>query len=685
MKNYDLKKIRNIVFCGSSGSGKTSLAENMLYNMKAITRVGKIEEGNTVMDHDQDEIEKTMSIALGTAFFDYKNHRINIIDTPGYPDFYGEVLGAVTAAETAFVVASATASVFDVGLELAFEAIDKSNASKAVIINRMDNEQADFTKIIELIQENTDYTLAPVMVPVGKESGFSGVVDIVKNKAYINGQAADIPGDIADLVEEYRMKLMEAVAEADDALLEKYFEEGELTDEEIMTGLKSGIISGAVIPVFATSAGKNIGINELTQAVVDYLPSPADKKEITLVKGEETKTVTADADGDLVAYIFKSFADPNIGDVAYVRVLSGTIKSGMDVFIPEKDTKDKIGGIYHLFGKNRKDASDLKAGEIGGLVKLKYGRGLNTLVKPGEEFKFPTPEIPAPIFWQSIKAANQSDEDKIGSALNRLLDEDPTINADFNPETHEQIISCAGEQQVNILVKRLKSRFKVGAELKNPRIPYKETIVGSADVSYKHKKQSGGRGQYGEVYFRIKALPRGEQFKFINSIVGGTIPSKFIPAIEKGVKETMEKGIIAGYDVVDISVDVYFGSYHDVDSSEMAFKIASSQALQKGFAEAKPILLEPIHEVQIIIPNEYMGDVMGDISTRRGKINGMEQVGKKQILTAMLPLAELHEYFPVLKSLTQGRGRFNQKFSHYEKVPNDITQKVIDEYKSSDE
>ncbi len=685
MKNYDLNKIRNIVFCGSSGSGKTSLAEHMLYNMKAITRVGKIEEGNTVMDHDQDEIEKTMSIALGTAFFDYKNHRINIIDTPGYPDFYGEVLGAVTAAETAFVVASATASVFDVGLELAFEAIENSNASTAVIINRMDNEQADFTKIIELIQENTDYTLAPVQIPIGKESALSGVVDLVKNKAYIDGQAVEIPAEVADFAEEARMKLMEAVAEADDDLLEKYFEEGELTDTEIMTGLKKGITKGSVIPVFATSAGKNIGVNELAQAIVDYLPSPADKKEITLVKGDEEKVITASADGDLVAYIFKSFADPNIGDVAYVRVLSGTIKSGMDVFIPEKDTKDKIGGIYHLFGKNRKDASELRAGEIGGLVKLKYGRGLNTLTKPGNEFKFPTPVIPAPIFWQSIKASNQSDEDKIGSALNRLLDEDPTIRADFNGETHEQVISCAGEQQVNLLVKRLKSRFKVGADLKNPRIPYKETIVGNADVSYKHKKQSGGRGQYGEVYFRIKALPRGESFQFINSIVGGTIPSKFVPAIEKGVKETMEKGIIAGYNVVDISVDVYFGSYHDVDSSEMAFKIASSQALQKGFAEAKPILLEPIHEVQIIIPNEYMGDVMGDISTRRGKINGMEQVGKKQILTAMLPLAELHEYFPALKSLTQGRGRFNQKFSHYEKVPNDLAQKVIDEYKSSDE
>jgi elongation factor G len=374
-----------------------------------------------------------------------------------------------------------------------------------------------------------------------------------------------------------------------------------------------------------------------------------------------------------------------MGEIAYTRIFSGSIKSGQDIYVPEKDAKDKISSAYYFIGKNRIDANELRAGEIAGLVKLKVAKGLNSIVAQGSKISFREIKLPSPVYWQSIRAANQNDEDKIGQALAKLLSEDPTINATINTETHENVIAGIGEQQVALIQKRLKSRFKVEAELKSPRIPYKETITGKSDHKYRHKKQSGGKGQYGEVYFRLSPTERGEGFKFINSIVGGTIPSNFIPAIEKGLNETMEQGIIAGYNVVDICVDVYFGSYHDVDSSEMAFKIASRMCLKEGFNMAKPIILEPIYLVEIIIPSEYLGDVMGDISTRRGKIQGMEQVGKKQILKATMPLAELFGYFPNLKSLTQGRGLFEQKFSHYEKLPEELAKNIIEAYQSPEE
>lgn len=684
MKNYDFTKIRNLAFVGSSGAGKTTLIEMLLNKAKMTTRIGKVEDGNTVMDFDQEEINKTMSLTMGVGYLNWEGKYLNIIDTPGYADYIGEQIAALSAVETAMVVANATGG-FEVGLEFALDSTTKAGISRALIINRMDNEQADYNKIIEDIAENTGINVTPLIIPIGKEAGFKGVVDILENKAYIDGQFVDIPAEVADEVEESRMKLMESVAETSEELMEKYFEEGELSVEEMITGVKAGIISGDVMPAFACSATMGKGLDALLKAICSYLPSPADKAEFTMLKGEEEVTKTASPDGEFIGYVFKSFSDPAIGDMAYLRVMSGTLKSGTEVFVTEKNSKDRVGNMYFILGKNRKDASELKAGMIGGLVKMKAARGLNTLVEPNSEEKIPAPEMPAPVYWKSIKAASQADEDKIGGALNKLLDEDPTITAKFDSETHENVLSGVGEQQMQLIQKRLKSRYKVEAELFNPRIPYKETIMGKTDVQYKHKKQSGGRGQYGHVHFKIGPKPRGEGFEFINSIVGGVIPSKFIPAIEKGLVEIMGKGVIAGYQVVDLYVDCYYGSYHDVDSSEMAFKIAASQALKLGFNDCKPILLEPIHNVNIVIPNEYMGDVMGDISTRRGKIVGMEQVGNKQHLNAQLPLSELFEYFPSLKSLTQGRGRFTQEFSHYERLPQDNAQKVIAEFQQEDE
>jgi len=634
-----MKDIRNIAFVGASGAGKTSLIEQMLFNAKSTTRVGKVEDGNTVMDFSTEEIEKGISMVLGIGNFQWKNHKINILDVPGSADFTSEEISASIAVENLMFVVNGAAG-FEVTLENSFENLAKADKTKSIVVNRMDSEGADYFKSLE-----------------------SGM---------------------ADQVEETRNSLMEAVAESDDELLEKYFEAGELTDEELSKGIKKAILTGAIIPAFACSATGNVAVNALMTAISEYLPTAQEKNEMTIFNDGEEESIITSEDGELLAYVFKSFSDPNVGDIAYVRVFSGSLKSAMDVYIPEKDSKDKIGSLSFALGKNRKDTDEINAGDIGALVKIKVARSFNTIVPVNSKLSFGNIDLPTPVFWQTIKAVNQSDEDKIGTAVSKLLDEDPTIKLEMNSETNENVLAGIGEQQILLLKKRLKTRYKIDAELQMPSIPYKETIKGKADVSYKHKKQSGGRGQYGEVYFKVNPKPRGEGFEFINSIVGGVIPTKFIPAIEKGLKEILSKGIVCGAQIVDLSVECYYGSFHDVDSSEMAFKIAASQALKKAFEVAKPILLEPIHDLQIVVPVEYMGDVMGDVSTRRGKILGMEQVGKKQILNAQMPLAELFNYFPNLKSLTQGRGKFTQTFSHYEKVPDEIAVKVIAATKSED-
>jgi len=678
-----MKDIRNIAFVGASGAGKTSLIEQMLFNAKATTRAGKIEDGNTVMDFSAEEIEKGISMVLGVGNFQWKNQKINILDAPGSSDFTSEEISASIAVENLMFVVNAAAG-FEVTLEHSIENLAKYDKTKSIIVNRMDNEGADFFKTLEAIRENSNLNPVPILVPIGNEHRFEGVVDIIKGKAFIGGKSADVPADMADSIEESRMNLMEAVAESDDELLEKYFEAGELSNEDLSSGIKKAIMSGKVIPAFACSATSNIAVDEVMSAMIEYLPSAQEKNDLTIYNNDVQETIQTSEDGELLAYVFKSFSDPNVGDIAYVRVFSGSIKSGTDVYLPEKDSKDKIGSIGFVLGKNRRDAEEINAGDIGVLVKIKIARSFNTIVALNSKLSFGDIELPTPVFWQTIKAVNQSDEDKIGSALTKLLDEDPTIKLEMNSETNENVLAGIGEQQILLLKKRLMTRYKIEAELQMPSIPYKETIKGKADVSYKHKKQSGGRGQYGEVYFRVNPKPRGEGFEFKNSIVGGVIPTKFIPAIEKGLNEILAKGIVSGNQIVDLSVECYYGSFHDVDSSEMAFKIASSQALKKAFEVAKPILLEPIHELHINIPSEYMGDVMGDISTRRGKISGMEQKGKKQILNAHMPLVELFNYFPNLKSLTQGRGNFTQKFSHYEKVPGDLATKVIAEANSED-
>lgn len=684
MKEYKMSKLRNLLMMGASGSGKTTLAEQIFHLTKTTNRLGKVDEGNTVMDFDSEEIAKKNSLSLSLGFLNHKDHKINLLDSPGTPDFIGDAIVAIPAVENVLLVANATGG-FEVGLELAIEQVEGKKVGKVVLVNRMDNEHADFYKTLESIQENTELNPTPVHLPIGREGGFEGVVDIVRQKAIRPSGEGDVPADMQSAVEDARMALMEAVAETDEELLNSFLENMELSEEQILSGLKKAVAEGEICPAFCCSASTGAGVMAFLDAVCDYLPSPENANPMQVLKGGEASELVASPDGELLGYIFKLYADPNMGDYAYVRIFSGGLKSGMDFYIPEKDAKDKAGNMYYMLGKNRQDAQEIRAGEIGALVKLKNARSMDSITAVGSKMSMPLPELPTPTYWQTIRAANQSDEDKIGTALQRVIAEDPTIRYELNAETHENVISGMGEQQLQLVIKKLKNRYKVESVMKEPRIPYKETITGSAESQYRHRKQSGGRGQYGEVFFRIKPTERGEGFQFINSIVGGVIPSNFIPAIEKGLVETMEKGIIAGYNVVDIAVEVYYGSYHDVDSSEMAFKIASSMALKEGFKNCRPILLEPIHDLTIIVPSEYMGDVMGDVSTRRGRIMGMEQRGKKQYLNAQMPVAEMYLYYPALKSFTQGRGRFTQKFSHYEKVPDDVAAKVIAAWQDSDE
>ncbi|MDP2172508.1 MAG: elongation factor G [Candidatus Cloacimonadaceae bacterium] len=676
MKDYALKKLRNLLFMGSSGAGKTTLAEQIFYLTHTTTRIGKIDEGNTVMDFDPEETAKKMSQMLSMGFVNHADHKINILDAPGNPDFIGESIVAIPAVENVVLVANAAGG-FEVGLELAIEQLENKKVGKSVLVNRMDNEHADFYKTLEVIQENSGLHAIPIHLPIGREGAFEGIVDIIKQKAIRLSGETNIPAEMQSAVEDARMQLMEAVAETDEELLNSFLESMELSDEQLLPGLKKAIANGEIVPAFVCSAHTGVGVKAFLDAVIEYLPSPEDSNPLHILDKESPREFIASANGDLLGYIFKLYADPNMGDYAYVRMFSGTLKTGTEFYIPEKDAKDKAGNMYYMLGKSRHDTQEIRAGEMGALVKLKNAKTLNSVTGLGSRLSLPMPILPTPTYWQMIRAANQSDEDKIGSSLHRVIAEDPTIKFDLNMETHENVISGMGEQHLALVLKKLKNRYKVDAMMKEPRIPYKETIMGSAESQYRHKKQSGGRGQYGEVYFRIKPTERGDGFKFINALVGGVIPSNFVPAIEKGLLETLEKGIIAGYQVVDVAVEVYYGSYHDVDSSEMAFKIASSMALKEGFKKCKPILLEPIHDLVIIVPSEYMGDVMGDISTRRGRIMGMEQRGKKQYLNAQMPVAEMYLYFPALKSFTQGRGRFTQKFSHYEKVPDDITQKVV--------
>ncbi len=694
MKEYGPESIRNIALIGHGGSGKTSLSEIMLFTAGETNRIGNVLEGNTVSDYTANEIEKQISISTSLLHIDWNGTKINILDTPGYSDFIGDVKSAMKVCDTAVMVLKAAEGV-EVGSEMSGRFVNEFALPSAIIINKVDNEHSTFEETYEQAKERLTSGAIVVTYPLTQGVVFDTVIDVIKMKAYKYGEAGsrkitemEIPADQKSKAEEYRTQLMEKIAETNEELMNKYFEEGTLSEADFVNGLKLAIMGRSFTPVFATSAARAVGINNFLDFAISYLPTPLDRggEEATLTGKNEKILIKPDPNGEPLLFVFKTISEQHVGELSLFKVYSGTVKAGLDLMNQANNKIERLSQLSILNGRNRKDVTQLQAGDLGAVVKLKDTHTNNTLASKNLSVTIAPIAFPEAVIRSAILPKAKGDEDKIASGLHTLHEEDPSFFVTYDPEISQTIISGQGELQLSLATKRLKERYKVDVDLIEPKIPYRETIKGRVDdVEYKHKKQSGGRGQYGHVHFKMEPLPRGTGFEFVDAIVGGVVPGRFIPAVEKGITEIMGKGVISGNKVVDVKVTLHFGSYHDVDSDEMSFKLAAIQCFKKGFLECKPCLLEPIYEVEIIVPDEYMGDVMGDISSRRGKILGMDSDGHFQIIKAYVPLSELYKYSSQLRSLTQGRGAHKRKFSHYEEVPKEVEQKVIDEYNKSRE
>jgi len=689
MKEFPIDKIRNIGLIGHGGTGKTSLNEAILFCAKAVSRMGVIDDGTTTSDYTEDEINRKISIGLALAHLEWKGHKINIIDMPGYADFWSEMYAGLNASDFALIVINGVGGV-EVGTGTAWKVA--GNLPRGFFINRMDKEHADYAKVVGQIQEIYGNRAVPVTMAWGGGPEFKGVIDVINQKAYTfdkSGAASesDIPGDLKGDAEAYREQLVEAAAEADDSLLEKFFDAGELSPDELKQGLGKGIAEGKLFPIFAGSATENAGTSLFLDFAANYLPAPdyAGEKIGFLPDTDQIKRRKISPDGSVSMNVFKTISEPHVGELSFFKVFSGKVAPGLDVHNVNSNSGERIGQIYLMNGKERKETDSISAGDIGAVVKLKTTHTGHTLCDKKDPIFYEPAKIPTPVIRMAIRAKAKGDEDKVGTGLTRLREEDPSIKVEVDSEIKQTILSGQGELHLEVIIDRLKRKFNVEVELDKPRIPYRETIRGKVEVQGKYKKQTGGRGQYGDCWLRLEPMPRGAGFEFVDEVVGGVIPGKFIPSVEKGVVEAMEVGQLSGSRVVDIKVAVYDGSYHTVDSSDMAFKIAGSMAFKDAFMKAKPYLLEPIYNVEIIVPEEYMGDIMGDISSRRGKIAGMDPDGPNQKIRAQVPLAELYKYSTALRSLSQGKGMHTLEFSHYEEVPHDAAEKVIEEAKKAKE
>jgi elongation factor G len=683
VKQFPPSHIRNVAVIGHQESGKTLLSESLLYTAGAIGRLGRVEDGNTTMDYDPEEIARRISIHSGVAHCEHAGSKINIVDTPGYEDFVGDVLLALDVVEGAIITVRADAGV-EVGTDRVWGFRQEHGLPALFVVNRMDKEHANFDHVLEQLHEHFGVAAQAMQLPIGSGETFRGVVDLVDMKAYElerdgkGMKSIDVPAPLKERAETLRRALMESAAETDEALMEKYLESESLSEEEFRTGLAAAIRGAQLFPVLCASPVHNMGAGLVLDAIVKYLPG-ADVGRCVTADGREIRT---DSNGAPVAYVFKNITDPHVGDMLVVRVYRGSLTPSADVHNTTRNTSERLGQLFVAQGKNRQDADRLQAGDIGALVKLKVTKVCDTLADKASGTVVRPTQLPKPSINSAISPVAKGDEEKMGSGLHRLHDEDPTFEVVVSGETHQTLISGQGELHLEILVHKLKERFGVNVTLDKPRIPYKETIRRSAEAQGRHKKQTGGRGQFGDVWLRIEPLPRGKQFEFVDAVVGGVVPGKFVPAVEKGVIATMEQGVIAGYQMVDVKATIYDGSYHTVDSSEQAFKTAGSLAFKAAVEKANPVLLEPIVNLKVKVPEEFMGDVMGDLSGRRGKIQGTENHGKFAVINAQVPMAELYKYSTHLRSMTQGRGSHTRELSHYEEVPREIADKIIAEHKA---
>ena len=687
MKNYSTEKLRNISIIGHGGSGKTTLTESMLFYSGAIQRIGRVEDGTTTTDYDADEIKKQITINAALAPVEWKDCRINFIDTPGYFDFIGEVISSLRVVEAALVNMCAVSGV-EVGTEKVWKMANEYNLPRVIFMNKIDRENANFEKSLAEAQQHFGSYVIPLHLPIGSEDDFKGIVDILQLKAFVYSgnkfEEAEVPESLQAAAEQYREQLIEIAAETDDELTLKYLEGEELTAAEIQKGVQQAFAAAKLFPVLCGSAVKGIGIPQLLDFLVFASPAPADKAVAVDAEGK-TIEIPAGQKEPFRALVFKTMADPFVGKVSFFRVYSGELASDTQAVNINTGKTERVGQLLLFRGKNQIPLTKAVSGDIAAVAKLQETNTGDTLGAKENQHQLKGIDFPVPMASFAVEPKSKNDEEKVGAGLARFLEEDPTFRVERNAETKQTLIYGMGDTHLEIIVSRLAKKFGVDVELTKPKIPYKETIKGTAEVEGKHKKQSGGRGQYGHVKIIFEPLPRGEHFEFVDKIFGGAVPRNYIPAVEKGLIEAMEQGVLAGFPTVDIRATLVDGTYHSVDSSEMAFKIAASLAYKKGMQEANPILLEPIYNVEVRVPENFMGDIMGDMPSRRGRVAGMDPQGDgTQIIRAQVPLAEMYGYAVDLRSMTQGRGEYSMEFSHYEEVPAHIAEKIIAEQQKED-
>jgi elongation factor G len=675
----DVKDKRAVIFLGHSGSGKTSCIDTILFKAGANTRQGSVDQGNSMCDYNDDEIERKVTMRAKVLYADYKGIISYIIDTPGYADFAGSTISSMRAIDAGICIVCGVSGV-EIGTEKAWDMLQEKGLPRILFVNKLDKENSDFIKALDSINQSFGGQCVPLVFPSGKETGFKQVVSLLDKAAIDKLESPD-----KETALRYREQLLEAIAETDDSLVEKYLAGEPLTDDEIKHGLRKGVCESRIFPVLCGSAVKDIGISELMQSVADVLPSPLDANPVLARSqgADEPVKIQPKPDAQFSAFVFRSLIDPFIGQLTIFRVFSGTLKSDTSFHNVNKDTKERIGQLFILQGKEQKAVPEVSAGDIAAVAKLKETELGDTIAEEGFKSRFEPMDLPEPAISLSVKPKSRHDEEKIMTALAKLSSEDPTFKYARNQQTKELIISGLGDMHLTAMVNKLKNDFKVEVEVGMPKVAYKETIKKKIQIQGKYKKQSGGRGQYGDVWLEIEPLERGANFEFQNKVVGGVVPRQYIPAVEKGVIQAMSEGAIAGYPLVDIRVTIYDGSYHTVDSSEMAFKIAGSMALKKGVQTASPVLLEPIMNVEITVPEDIMGAITGDINSRRGRIMGMEPKGHNEIVKAQIPLAEMLKYATELRSLTAGRGSYHMEFSHYEDMPAKTAQGIIAQYQES--